>query len=459
MNIDEEFQHLKLPPHSAEAEQAVIGGLMIDSRYIDNVADVVMAADFFRPAHRMIFQTILDLHSRKDAVDLLIVAEELARRGELDEIGGASYLTEIAGNTPTTSNVVAYAKAVKVRAVERAIISAANQIADMGFNGDISVEEKIAKSQQMVMAIGETEAERQLYGNAALKEWVEGIDQRFNSESTFGVPTGLKNVDARFHGLQPSDLVILAGRPSMGKSTMAFQMGANAAVNGHPTMIFSMEMSRGQIYNKVGAYLGGIPLERLRTGKLEGDDWSKLSSAVAKLKDRPFYVDDRPGLHVNQIKATARRMHRKEPLKVIVVDYLQLAKGDGDNRTGEIGNISRELKGLAKELDCTVIALCQLNRKCEERSDKRPLMSDLRDSGELEQDADIILFVYRDDVYHPNTDHQGITELICRKFRNGEIGTDYLYSRLELSRFENMTGPVPAYSEPDHKSRSAGLDY
>lgn len=456
----DEFAGLKTPPCSIEAEQSVIGAILIDSRLVDDVSEVIQAGDFFRPENRTIFETIQAMHSEGTGIDLVTLAERLASTGKLDAVGGAGYLAEVAGLTPTTANTIAYANAVRTKALDRGMITAANEIAELGFDGDVPTSEKLATAQQLVMALGETEAEKQLYGNDALRDWVDGIDERFNGEGGgFGVATGLKDVDARLNGLQPSDLILLAARPSMGKSTLAFQIAGHAAANDVATMVFSLEMSRRQVYDKIGACLGQIPLGRLRKGELVDEEWAKLSATVQRLKDKPLYVDDRAALHVNQVRATARRMHRRQPLGLIVVDYLQLLRGDGENRTNEIGSISRSLKALAKELDCPVVALSQLNRGLEDRTNKRPRNSDLRESGSLEQDADVILFVYRDEVYNPDTTYKGVAELICGKFRNGEIGTDYLASRLEYSRFENLAKPFEVVdNEPDRK-RCAGFDY
>lgn len=458
MNIYEDMQHmsgLNLPPHSQQAEQAVLGGLMIDSRLIDEVSEIIQVSDFFAPKHRIIYQAIHKVYESGDGIDLVTVCGAIA---DLSEVGGIAYIAEIATNTPSATNTRGYAKAVKVKAQERAIIAAGNAISGYGFDTDMTIDEKIASAQQSVMTIGETVEEAELTNNEVLKQWVEDLDDRFNNGTSFGLSTGFKDLDTRTHGLHGPDLIILAARPAMGKSTLAFQIAANAAINENkPILIFSLEMSRKQIYDKMVSSIGNIRADRIKKGTLDGDDWPKLSGAISKMKDKPIYIDDRGGLHINQIAAAARRTNRKNKLGLVVVDYLQLVRGDGDNRTGEIGSVSRALKNLAKELDCPVMALSQLSRKVEERANKRPINSDLRDSGEIEQDADIIMFIYRDEVYNENSNEKGVAEIIITKFRNGEIGTERLSSRLECSKFENMAyGYEPP--EPEVKPKKK-FDY
>jgi replicative DNA helicase len=458
MDMYEDMQSmsgLNLPPHSQQAEQAVLGGLMIDSRLIDEVSEIIQTSDFFAPKHRIIYEAIHKVYASGDGIDLVTVCEAIS---DLDDIGGIAYVAEIAMNTPGAANTKGYAKAVKLKAQERAIISAGNAIAGYGYDKDMGIDEKIASAQQSVMAIGETVEEAELTNNEILKQWVENLDDRFRNGNSFGLSTGFKDLDAWLNGFKAPNLIVLAARPGMGKSSIAFQMAAHAALREEvPTLIFSLEMSRDEIYDKMISCVGGINFDRVLKGTLEEDDWPKLSSVVQLMKDKPLHIDDRGGLHINQVLSAARRVNRKAKLGLIVVDYLQLIRGDGANRTAEVGQISRSLKALAKELHCPVIALSQLSRKVEERPNKRPMNSDLRDSGEIEQDADIIMFIYRDEVYNENSTHKGVAEIIVSKFRNGRLGTTYLSSQLDYSKFENM---AHAYNPPpDEPKQKKKFDY
>ena len=785
---------LNLPPHSQQAEQAVLGGLMIDSRLIDEVSELIQTSDFFAPKHRIIYEAIHKVYSAGDGVDLVTVCESIP---DLDEIGGIAYVAEIAMNTPSATNTKGYAKAVKLKAQERAVIAAGTAIMGFGYDKDMTIDEKIASAQQSVMTIGESSEEAELTNNEVLKNWVAALDDRFTNGTSFGLPTGFKALDERFHGLHGPDLIILAARPAMGKAqpldseivmadgskvlmgkirygqavasidgglsivtgvypqgdrpiyrltmsdgrivkadeshlwnvessrwkeprvmttlelkekltkvrfanrirlaghngkvgfgtldmsgwllgfllgdgcltnagvrfsnpeqyiidrvelesglkvhssangnehnifhalggtpnpireklkalgvmgklahekfipevvfsrdkvtrqavlagllesdgwvqnnsvqfssssedlsdgvirlvqslggsarkrvksepkyfykgdmktgrpayivsvaldgigdfiqsprlldnmssrkssanptitsiefvgnepaqcimvshpshlyltdgylvthntTLALNMAETAAITeGKPVLIFSLEMSRNQLYDKMVSSVSGIKFDRIKKGTLEGEDWPRLSGAVAKMKDRKIHVLDRAGMHINQIAAAARRINRKEKLGLIVVDYLQLIRGDGNSRTEQVGSISRGLKGLAKELDCPVMALSQLSREVEKRPNKRPVNADLRDSGEIEQDADIIMFIYRDEVYNENSNEKGIAEIITTKHRGGEIGTDRLVTRLDCSKFENLAyGYEPP---PPMASKKTDFDY
>lgn len=442
---------VNLPPHSAKAEESVLGAMLINGNLVDDVADILTAKDFYQPRNRKIFEAIQAVHNAGIGVDALTVAEK-AEGVEMGEI------FTLAAGTYSTANIRAHAESIKHKAQERELAQIGSRIIEIAHDDDIPTTQKLSTAQQEVLSVGDDQTTGQLYGDAAIKAWVDSLDAKYRSEAQSGIATGLTALDKRLNGLQPSDLVLIGGRPGMGKSTLAFQIASHVAMNGHGAMIFSLEMARDQIYDKVNSAISGVDLSRLRSGKLLDDDWPKLTNAVSRIKTKPFFVDDRGALHISQIAATARRMHRKKKLDVIVVDYVQLVRGDGDNRTGEVGSVSRALKALAKELDCTVIALTQLNRKLEDRQNKRPKNSDLRESGDLEQDADIILFTYRDEVYNEDSQQAGITEIICGKFRNGEPGTDYFSTQLELSRFTNLEGGYRPAPQP-YKKPSKGMDY
>ncbi|MDX1504635.1 MAG: replicative DNA helicase, partial [Spongiibacter sp.] len=369
--------------------------------------------------------------------------------GKLDDAGGPAYLAEMANATPSTRNLLAYAKAIRNKALERSMIATGTAITGLGYdNTGMSIDEKIAEAQQAVMAIGETREEAALLDtNTALREWLDLVDRRFQGEETGGLMTGFADIDARTNGLKNQDLILIAGRPSAGKTAFAMNIAQNVAIEQRkPVLVFSMEMSGLGLWERLGASLAGIPLEHLARGTLRDEDWPKLSAAVQKAKNAPLYIDERAALSINQIQATARRLHRKQPLSLIVVDYLQLAKAKADGREREVGAISAGLKALAKELNLPLIALSQLNRDLEKRTNKRPI------------NADLIYFLYRDEVYNENSQQKGICEAICSKFRNGKIGTDYLASRLEYSRFDTLSKPYQA-PDPEPPRSRRGLDY
>ena len=454
----DEMALLRRPPQSKDAEESLIGGLLINARYMDDIADIVQPSDFFGRPTKTVFTAITKLHEAGDAIDVITVAEAIEN---IDSIGGIAYLADMAQNTPSTANLTGYAKLVRDRALERQLCQAGMQITDLGFDTSIGLEEKLGEAQKAVMSIGEsTEEATMIDTNSALQQWVSIVDDRFNGNAPTGLMTGFRDIDKRTNGLQKSDFILLAARPSMGKTTLALNIAEHVAVdNQKPVLIFSMEMGAMQLWDKIGSSLSGIPLDTIRRGTLGGEDWPMLSGAVSKAKDSPLYIDDRGELNINQIKATARRLHRKNPLSLIIVDYLQLAKARADSREREIGSISAGLKGLAKELDIPVIALSQLNRDLEKRPDKRPKNSDLRDSGSLEQDADLIFFIYRDEVYNEESPEKGIAEIICSKFRNGQIGTDRLHSRLDVSKFADLSFGYEPPEVPDRKTQATGLDY
>ncbi len=433
---------LKIPPHSIEAEQAVIGGLLIDPGRLDDVAEYVTADHFFNQAHKIIFRGIEAVAASGKQPDTILVAEHLSAEGLLDQAGGFAAMMSIATNTPSTANITAYASAVRDKAVSRQLIRAGSAISELGFSGD-AVEDQIVKAQNEVNGIT-YEAGDEIPGiNAALKRAVDGIDQRYNSDGELiGLSTGFIDIDKRTLGLQPTDFIVVAGRPSMGKTTFALNIVEHITVKQKQAcLFFSMEMSAEQLTNKMISSIGNIPFSDIRTGKLKEDAWSKLSSAVQQIKDSPLFIDDRSALDVSQIHRTAKKLAKKVDLKLIVIDYLQLAKAKGaDGRINEIGQISGAFKALAKDLKVPVVCLSQLNRDLEKRSatDKRPRSSDLRESGAIEQDADMIAMLYRDEIYNEDTPEKGICEIIWTKYRNGEIGTDRLCSQLERSRFLDL---------------------
>ena len=445
-NPDWDVAKLKLQPQSIEAERSVIGALLISSDSWDGVAEVVAAADFYRPAHRAIFRQIALLVDRGEPVDVVTVSDRLLATGELDAAGGHTYLAELAEQTPTASNVRAYAKAVRERSVLRQLINAAQDIASAGFNPEgRSSEELVDEAERLIMQISESgqKAGGPQGMEGLLKGAIDRIEELYNTGGDItGLTTGFIDLDRMTSGLQPSDLVIVAGRPSMGKTSFAMNLVENAALaSDRPLMVFSMEMPAEQLVIRMLSSLGRIDQSRVRTGKLEQDDWPKLASATEKLKGTQVFIDDTPALTPTELRSRVRKLVREQgDLGMIMVDYLQLMRvaGSGEGRTAEISEISRSLKAIAKEFKCPVVALSQLNRSLEQRPNKRPVNSDLRESGAIEQDADVIMFIYRDEVYNEDSLDKGVAEIIIGKQRNGPIGSCRLSFQGQFTRFENL---------------------
>jgi replicative DNA helicase len=443
--IQAETDALKVPPHSLQAEQAVLGGLMLDNNAWDKVADRVTEEDFYRRNHRLIFRAITQLADRQSPFDAVTLSEWLEQNQLLEEAGGLAALGALVQNTPTAANIQAYADIVREHSVLRQLISVGNEIAGSAFVTEgRSSDELLATAEQKVFDIAERGKRGQRgFRNirSLLSAAVDRIDQLFQQDDPItGVPTGFADLDAKTAGLQPSDLVIVAGRPSMGKTTLAMNFAENAAIRHQiPVAIFSMEMPGEQLALRMMSSLGHIDQHKIRTGKLQDDDWPRLTSAVSLLDTAPLFIDDTPALSPTEMRARARRLKREHNIGMIIIDYLQLMQvaNTRENRATEISEISRNLKALAKELSVPVIALSQLNRSLEARTDKRPVMSDLRESGAIEQDADVILFIYRDEVYNEDSPRKGMAEVIIGKQRNGPIGTCHLTFRGQFTRFEN----------------------
>ncbi|MGM8849453.1 replicative DNA helicase [Salinicola sp. V024] len=444
---DRETAQLKMPPHSLEAEQSVLGGLMLDNSSWDTVSERLVADDFYRHEHRLTFNAMAELAESSHPLDVVTLSEALERRDQLESVGGLAYLAELARNTPSASNIRAYADIVRERATLRKLIQASRQIADSAYSPEGRLpDELVNEAERLVFQISES---RPKFGGPIgmsdlLTKAVDRIDELFNMKGQMtGISTGFRDLDDMTSGLQPSDLVIIAGRPSMGKTTFAMNLVEHAVVsNDKPVVVFSMEMPAESLMLRVLSSLGRIDQTRVRTGQLEDEDWPRLTSAVNLLKDRQLFIDDTPALSPNELRTRARRIAREHGnIGLVMIDYLQLMQVPGlsENRTAEISEISRSLKGLAKEFGCPVVALSQLNRSLEQRPNKRPVMSDLRESGAIEQDADVIAFVYRDEVYNAdNPDNKGLAELIIGKQRNGPIGTVHMAFIGKYTRFEDL---------------------
>ncbi|HAC35403.1 MAG TPA: replicative DNA helicase [Gammaproteobacteria bacterium] len=437
---------LKVPPHSIDAEQSVLGGLMLDSDAWDLIADRLDDSDFYRSDHRVIYQAIRALQNRGQPCDVITLSEELQSRNAIEDAGGLAYLGEIAQATPSSANIAAYADIIRERSVTRRLTQVGSRIAEAGFNPDgRTVAELLDLAEREVFEIAE-QGSRGKKGfvsiEQVLPEVVEQLDELFNSDSSItGLATGFSDLDEKTAGLQKGDLVILAARPSMGKTALAMNLAENVAIREREAVaIFSMEMPASQLANRLLASLGRVDTKRLRTGDLAEDDWPRITSAVTLLSEAPIFIDDTPALSPMELRSRVRRLKRQHGLGLVVVDYLQLMQvpGTSENRTTEISEISRMLKALAKEMEVPVVALSQLNRSLEQRPDKRPKMADLRESGAIEQDADVIIFIYRDEVYNEDSDAQGTAEIIIAKQRNGPIGTVRLAFVGAYTRFEDL---------------------
>jgi replicative DNA helicase len=446
-NVDQHgTDAIRTPPHSVEAEQAVLGGLMLDANAWDAVADIVSANDFYRRDHRLIFEAVAEVIERRGPCDAVTISEHLERKGLSDETGGLAYLGTLARDTPSAANVRSYAEIVRERAILRKLIEAGGAIASSALESSgRTTSELVDEAERRVFEIAEL-GTRSRAGFKSVKQILPSTVDRLdalhqNPGQLSGVTTGFTDLDRMTTGLQPGDLVVIAGRPSMGKTTLAINIAENAAVGrGVPSAIFSMEMASEQLTLRMISSLGRVNQGHLRTGQCSDEDWSRINGAIAQLSDAPLYVDETPSLSPTEVRARARRLKREKGLGLIVVDYLQLMQvaGSKENRATEISEISRGLKALAKELQVPVIALSQLNRGVEQRTEKKPVMSDLRESGAIEQDADLIMMIYREEVYEPNTTRKGIADIIIAKQRNGPVGEVHLTFLGEYSRFENL---------------------
>ena len=452
MNDDRQVNNIKMPPHSLEAEQSVLGGLILDNDAWEKIAEKIVAEDFYRNDHRLIFRALHYLAENSKPMDVVTLFEFLEQEGEADEIGGLAYIGDLAKNTPSASNIVAYAEIVRERAVLRELISVANNIADSAYQPKgRKPDELLDLAESQVFKIAEQRESANVGPESVshiLPRAIDRLEEIQKSKGGItGQATGFTDFDNMTSGLQPSDLVIVAGRPSMGKTTIAMNMAEHAAIHGDkPVLIFSMEMPSQSLLMRSFASIGGIDATRLRTGALDDKDWDNLSVASNILKNNcKLFIDDSAGLSPTEVRSRSRRMVREQgSIGMILIDYLQLMRvpGMSENRTQEVSEISRSLKALAKELECPVVALSQLNRSLEQRADRRPVMSDLRESGAIEQDADVICFIYRDEVYNPESESKGIAEIIIGKQRNGPIGTVKVAFQGHYNRFVNYT---PAY--------------
>jgi len=448
---DAQLDQIKLPPHSVEAEQSVLGGLMLEASALDKIVDLVTDGDFYRHEHRLIYRQIVRLSEQAKPVDVITVAEALEIAGDLDKAGGLPYLGSLAQNVPSAANIRRYGEIVRERSIMRKLAEVGADISGSAYNpAGRDAAQLLDEAESKVFEIAEA-GSRGKQGFLSMPplltqvvERIETLYGRDNNSDVTGTATGFTDLDSKTSGLQPGDLVIVAGRPSMGKTAFSINIAENVALDSKlPVAIFSMEMGATQLAMRMLGSVGKLDQHALRTGRLQDDDWGRLTHALGKLNDAPIYIDESAALSALEVRARARRLHRlNNGLGLIVVDYIQLMSSNmgkaSENRATEISEISRALKSLAKELHVPVIALSQLNRSLEQRPNKRPVMSDLRESGAIEQDADLILFIYRDEVYNSDSPDKGKAEIIIGKQRNGPIGMVPLAFRGEYTRFDNL---------------------
>jgi replicative DNA helicase len=444
----------KVPPHSLEAEAAVLGGILLDNTALDRVAEQVSAEDFYREAHRKIFRAASELSQRSEPIDLLTLTEALKTRGELAEIGGAAYVSELADRALSAANIQYHARIIREKAILRGLIATASEIVSRGYEAREEVARFVDEAEQAIYQIAEKKT-RGAFTRVGdmITETFRHIEQLYErKEMVTGVATGFTDLDRMTAGLQPSDLIIVAGRPSMGKTSFCLNIAEHVAIeNGTGVAVFSLEMSKEQLVLRMLCSQARVDLSKVRTGFLAQKDFPRLAEAAGRIHDAPIYVDDTPALSALELRAKARRLKRDKDAKLglIIVDYLQLMRGSGardDSREQEISQISGSLKALAKELRLPVIALSQLNRQVEGRNPPKPRMADLRESGAIEQDADVIAFIYRDELYNPQSRDQGVAEIIIAKQRNGPVGDVRLAFRSEYTRFENFEEALPDLS-------------
>ncbi|PIT97174.1 replicative DNA helicase [Candidatus Berkelbacteria bacterium CG10_big_fil_rev_8_21_14_0_10_41_12] len=439
----------KLPPQNVEAEQSIIGGLLIDKDAIFKVADIILPSDFYRPEHGIIFDAMVDLFNSGNPIDLVTLSDHLQKKKQLKKIGGATYLTELANSTSSSAYIAKHAKIVAEKSALRRLINAATSIIEEGYDATEDAPSIIDKAESRLFSVIERSTKDKFVPiKDILGESIERINEIHENRGQLrGMPSGFKQLDNLTAGFQKSDLVVLAARPGMGKTALALNIASNIAVkNNIPVGLFSLEMSRDQLVDRLLTLQAGIDSWRLRTGNLQEDDFPRLNYAMGVLSEAPIYIDDSPLLTALDIRTKARRLQAEIGLGMIVVDYLQLMegrrRGSDENRVQEVSDISRSLKGLARELNIPILAISQLSRAVEARTPKIPQLSDLRESGSIEQDADVVMFIYREDYYEPDTEKKGITQILVRKHRNGPTGDIELYFHPEYSRFGDIEKSV-----------------
>ena len=444
-NTPQEITAGKIPPQNLDAEMSLLGAVLIDEETLADISEHVTPKDFYDKKHGTIFSAMMRLYEKHKPVDLLTLTEELKQKKEIDIVGGSTYLTELTNYVPTSAHAEAYAELVAQKAVRRRLIKASAEISELGYNEETSTQELLEKAETELFSVSDQSLKQDLVSiESILTDSFDRMEELHRNKGQLrGIRTGYRDLDNMTAGLQRSDLIILAARPSMGKTTLVTNLAYNVAtIAKQPVLFFSLEMSKEQLVDRMLADASGVDAWNIRTGNLSDDDFSKLSDAMGEMAEAPIYIDDTPGLSVLEMRTKARRATHEQPLGLVIVDYLQLMQASGGSRDGnrvqEVSEISRGLKLIARELNVPVIALSQLSRSVESRPDKKPLLSDLRESGSIEQDADIVMFIYREAYYNPETDRQNITDLIISKHRNGPTGSIELYFHPERLRFMSL---------------------
>ncbi|MGA0914049.1 MAG: replicative DNA helicase [Candidatus Nanopelagicaceae bacterium] len=447
-NDIQEFE--RTPPQDLAAEQSVLGGMLLSKDAIADVIEILRSNDFYRPAHEIIYESIIELYGHGEPVDPVTVSAELTKRGEIAKVGGAPYLHTLLSSVPTAANANYYARIVREQSILRKLIEAGTKVVQLGYAGEGEVDDTVDKAQAEIFAVTERRAsEDYVKLNTLLPEALDQIEAISRGTVVEGVMTGFKELDILTNGLHPSNMIVLAARPAMGKSTLGLDIARNASIHNKATsVIFSLEMSRSEITMRMLSAEARVPLNSIRSGQLSDEDWARLARRMGEISEAPLFIDDSPNLSMMEIRAKARRLKQRHDLKLIIIDYLQLMTSGKrvENRQQEVSEFSRQLKLLAKELEIPVIAISQLNRSPEQRSDKRPMLSDLRESGSIEQDADVVILLHRDDVYD-SQNRPGEADLMVAKHRNGPTKTITVSAQLHYSRFVNMP---PAYSAREH---------
>ncbi|AWH79316.1 replicative DNA helicase [Clostridioides difficile] len=430
----------RIPPHSVESEQSILGSILLDKDAIITVTETIKPDDFYKEAHKIIYECMITLSNKGEPIDLITLTEELRKQGHLNDIGGISYITSLSTIVPTTSNVKYYADIVKEKSVLRKLIKASNEIINLGYSGATKIEDVLEQAEKSIFDISQEKTSDDFKSiNLVLMDAYDMIEKLYTNKSDVtGITTGFKDLNKKINGLQRTDLILIAARPAMGKTAFSLNLVQNAALKGDASIaVFSLEMSKEQLVQRMLSSQSSVELKKIKTGTLNDNDWPRIIDAMAVLSDAKIHIDDTPGIKISELRSKCRKLKIEKGLDLVLIDYLQLMEGEGNNesRQQEISKISRSLKILAKELNCPVVALSQLSRAPEQRADHRPMLSDLRESGAIEQDADIVMFLYRDEYYHADSESKNIGEVIIAKNRHGETGSVELVWLGEVQRF------------------------
>ncbi|MCC0784747.1 replicative DNA helicase [Clostridioides sp. ES-S-0108-01] len=430
----------RIPPHSVESEQSILGSILLDKDAIITVTETIKPDDFYKEAHKIIYECMITLSNKGEPIDLITLTEELRKQGHLNDIGGISYITSLSTIVPTTSNVKYYADIVKEKSVLRKLIKASNEIINLGYSGATKIEDVLEQAEKSIFDISQEKTSDDFKSiNLVLMDAYDMIEKLYTNKSDVtGITTGFKDLNKKINGLQRTDLILIAARPAMGKTAFSLNLVQNAALKGDASVaVFSLEMSKEQLVQRMLSSQSSVELKKIKTGTLNDNDWPRIIDAMAVLSDAKIHIDDTPGIKISELRSKCRKLKIEKGLDLVLIDYLQLMEGEGNNesRQQEISKISRSLKVLAKELNCPVVALSQLSRAPEQRADHRPMLSDLRESGAIEQDADIVMFLYRDEYYHADSESKNIGEVIISKNRHGETGSVELVWLGEVQRF------------------------